>query len=731
MDNDNIAEQKKLSDYLNKLDYQSLIKHIEEKIEIDPQNYYYYNYLGLAYFLSGQSLEAQSAWFFVFNGEENDIYLQQLAKLLEQEAQRYFNFNSYHVSYSLRQIIREILPNNIDNLFFIVENLIPLNIFNNNYEQEINIIAILQQINDNQFYFDKIYTVLDKILDFNYQTNIDLVEQLFRVYPNKQELLNFINKKTLYLGNIKKWFNFAGDLLSLSLKYIIDHPQKISTLKDICGYYISGSNYQKAQHYAEIFQQEAISKSEKAFASYQMVRLMMDKCDWYNSNNLREEYRQNLLSLEGENIEDIESYLIDFFITISECLLYFDDEPAYNRQIFNHCASLFEEFVRKYYAFVNFSPYKLVRNNNKKLKIGYIAHTFRNHCVGILSRWLFYYHNKNEFDIYVYLIGSEEDEITAKWFKSNSKKYVNLPNHVVKVVEEIRKDNIDILVELDCFTSRTTQGIMALKPAPIQVSWLGLDSTGLPSIDYFLTDTYVLPNNAQEYYREKLWRLPHSYLAVDGFEVGISSVNRKDLDIPEDAIVYLSLQTPFKRHPDNIRLQMKILAALPNSYFLISAGSYLDSIIENVRNLFTVIALEEGVNPEKIKLLPFLPLQEYRGFLTVGDVVLDTYPFNGATTTLDALWLEIPLVTKVGQQFHARQGYTFLKNLGIDEGIAWNDEDYIQWGIKFGKDENLRKNVTWKLKQSKRTSPLWNTEKLTRNIENSYQKMWQLYIKES
>jgi len=117
--------------------------------------------------------------------------------------------------------------------------------------------------------------------------------------------------------------------------------------------------------------------------------------------------------------------------------------------------------------------------------------------------------------------------------------------------------------------------------------------------------------------------------------------------------------------------------------------------------------------------------------LAIADIMLDTYPFNGAVTTLDGLWQNIPLITRVGQQFNARQGYTFLTNLGITEGIAWSDEEYVEWGIKLGTDEQLRKEVSWKLRQSKKTSPLWNGKQFTQEMEKAYQQMWEIYLQEN
>ena len=121
----------------------------------------------------------------------------------------------------------------------------------------------------------------------------------------------------------------------------------------------------------------------------------------------------------------------------------------------------------------------------------------------------------------------------------------------------------------------------------------------------------------------------------------------------------------------------------------------------------------------------------HRANLTIADVVLDTYPYNGATTTLETLWMGIPIVTRVGEQFAARNSYSMMINAGITEGIAWTDEEYIEWGVRLGKNEALRQQIYWKLRQSRYTSPLWNGEQFAREMENAYQQMWWKYVNDN
>ena len=169
---------------------------------------------------------------------------------------------------------------------------------------------------------------------------------------------------------------------------------------------------------------------------------------------------------------------------------------------------------------------------------------------------------------------------------------------------------------------------------------------------------------------------------------------------------------------------MKILAAVPKGYFLIKGLA--DEAV--MKNFFIEIAEEEGVASDRLCLLSEVASEAtHRANLGIADVVLDTFPYNGATTTLETLWMGIPLVTRVGDQFAARNSYTMMMNAGITEGIAWTDEEYVEWGIRLGKEPALRQQVAWKLRQSRHTSPLWNAKQFTREMENAYEQMWKIH----
>jgi predicted O-linked N-acetylglucosamine transferase (SPINDLY family) len=358
--------------------------------------------------------------------------------------------------------------------------------------------------------------------------------------------------------------------------------------------------------------------------------------------------------------------------------------------------------------------------------VGFIAHSLYDHSVGWLSRWLFKHLDRQALNTSIYLVNTEPtDPFFHQWFGSHVHQVRGCTNDIAATAAQISADQIDILIDLEGQTLDHACSILALKPAPIQATWLGWDATGIPGVDYFLADPYVLPQEAQSHYTEKIWRLPQTYISVEGFEVGLPNLRRDTLNIPSDAMVYLTCQASCKRHPENIRWQMQILRQVPNSYLLIKGQSHTQIL----QDLFCEIADSEGVPLDRLRFLPQAPSElVHRANLQIADVVLDTFPYNGATTTLETLWMGIPVVTRVGGQFTARYGYTLLTNAGLSEGIAWSDQEYIDWGIRYGIDPNLRLQVTHKLRQFRHSAPLWDAQKFTREMENALQQMWQIYL---
>ncbi|NCS27152.1 MAG: O-linked N-acetylglucosamine transferase, SPINDLY family protein [Microcystis aeruginosa F13-15] len=699
--------------------YDIVSQFYEELIERETTEISYYWYLGLAYLLQGREEEAQTTWLFVLSqGDEQEVMLWtvDLVNILDGEARRQVKLKNWQLSWVIRQHIYEINPDNLENLLYLVLLEIKLEYF---YPQKLKDWQIVNLISSDKletFDINLLLHTIYKLLDWPAQEVLDIIITLLKIDSQQSAILEIIEQ---HIEKIYYTDKTNAVILTLSCLDII--PDHLLLLHKIHQYYIETGNFELALETANKIRNLSNDKVSKLDSIYLLLYTELLAGNWLNIGNKAQEYYQAIQN----NLERCQCPMRNQaeVISITSPLAYLKDDLVGNRRLTNQLAKLFQEAVRKKINQVTIESQK-PKDVNKKLNIGYIAHTLRRHSVGFLSRWLIHYHQRDNFNIHLYLVNQVEDDITEQWFKNKVDRYDNLPaNHQI-IAEQINQDNIDILVDLDSITNDATCRVMAIKPAPIQITWLGLDATGIPAIDYFLVDNLVLEKNAQEFYQEKLWHLPNCYLAVDGFEIGTPTLTRQNLNIPADAITYLTLQVGLKRNPATIRLQMQIIKAVPNSYLLIKgAGSE-----KLIKDLFISIAKEEGIDENRLRFLSGVATEEiHRANLQIADVVLDTYPYSGATTTLETLWMGIPVVTKVGQQWASRNSYTFMTYAGISEGIAWSDEEYIQWGIKLGMDEELRKKIAMQLQASRQTAPLWNARQFTKDVESAYRQMWQIY----
>ncbi|HBL14402.1 MAG TPA: O-linked N-acetylglucosamine transferase, SPINDLY family protein [Cyanobacteria bacterium UBA11162] len=732
---DSATYQQPSHQYLIQGNYQKVANFYEQAIEIEPEIKSNYWYLGLTLLLQGQEEEAQTTWFVALadgEPEEIELWTAELMQVLQTEAQRRESIADYSVAWAIRQHIREINPADINNVLNLIKLAINLEIFTGEELTEFGVIELLESEQSVELDTDLLLNVLQRVLASapSHPSALKFAEACPPYVKKPKTFLRIIVTAAIESAYSANQRELAIDLLKLCLRL---ESENITVLQHLAGVYHSSANFSKSIETAKFCFSKSQTLPDKIFANYLVIRSLMKSGGyWDEVNVIFQQHISLLLSLIREPPQSFNEDTALYVLNSLFPLPYIRDDINNNRAIQNQVAEISQSHLQIYareqverYS-QRLLPSPRINDNARPLKIGYVSWCLREHSVGWLARWIFKYQDHDRFQSHLYLVNSQKTKDSLQsWYTKQVNKAYACQTEFLDIADKIYQDEIDILVDLDSSTMDVTCGVMALKPAPIQVTWLGWDASGLPAIDYFIADPYVLPDSAQDYYSQKIWRLPQTYIAVDGFEIDVPTLRRDQLDIPSDAVVYLSAQSGFKRHPDTVRLQMKIIKEVPNSYFLIKGLSDL----EVVKNFFNQIAEEEGVNIDRLRFLPLVESEEiHRANLSIADIVLDTYPYNGATTTLETLWMCIPLVTRVGQQFAARNSYTMMMNVGVTEGIAWTDEEYIEWGVRLGNDEALRQQITWKLRQSRQTSPLWNAKQFTREMEKAYQQMWQRYI---
>jgi predicted O-linked N-acetylglucosamine transferase (SPINDLY family) len=704
---------------LNMIDfYEQAIAHNETIVD----NYWH---LGIAYLLAGREDEAQVAWFTPLASAavcEIDILTANLIAVLDQEARDRFETLELEQAWLMRQHIWTLAPENIENILNLIYLANRLGTLTEELLIDWQVYELIQT--DKLENIDDI--LLERVLGSLITIKKDLSLEIIR------SCLNFVGltRNSLIpklMSTLFQSFNQQGaNLFAVKLGEICNElqPNILGTIQ-VLGYFYSGVGlYQEATASAEQYCRLASGLHERLFGSYQLQRTHFTAGNWAGVKEGIDLHRQLLAEIIELSPQDLHPGQNQVLVVSSFFLPYIEDNPRINKSFQNQLAAIYQQNLQPIVSTAPLDQSSLQKKVSC-LRIGYIGTAFKEHSVGWLSRWLMHHHDRQSFQVFLYCLNlNQEDSFNHQWFRDKVDITSYLNGSAQEVAAQIKSDEVDILIDLDSLTYDITCLVMAYKPAPIQISWLGWDSTGIPAVDYFIADPYALPADAQDYYQEKIWRLPDTYLAIDGFEVGIPTLRREDLDIPKDATIYLSSQTGYKRHPDSIRCQMEIIKAVPNSYFLIKGKS--DP--ETIQNFFGKLAAEVGISIDRLRFLGRdVDEPTHRANLAIADVVLDTFPYNGATTTLETLWMGIPMVTQVGQQFAARNSYTFMLNAGIEEGIAWSQAEYIEWGIKLGLDRDLRDKIAGKLRSGRTTAPVWNAKQFTLDMEDAYRQMWAKY----
>jgi FkbM family methyltransferase len=358
-----------------------------------------------------------------------------------------------------------------------------------------------------------------------------------------------------------------------------------------------------------------------------------------------------------------------------------------------------------------------------KLKIGYVSPDFKRHPVGKFIAPIIKHHDHQKFEIYCYGEIQKVDEITEEIQSSCDHWRSTLGLTDAEVIEQIKQDQIDILIDLAGHTDDNRLPIFFSKPAPIQASYLGyFATTGIPTIDYWITDHHLHPVDTEEKTSETIWRLPRCYVAYQPSPEALE-VNPLPA-LSSEYITFGCLNNFSKLNPFLLSLWAKILQALPQSRLILKSHYHnLDDPEE--KQSVELFLQEQGFNLEQVELIDSPTLAEdYFALYHRIDIHLDTFPYNGCTTTCDALWMGVPVLTLAGDRKIQRMGNSLLQAIGLGDWIAHSPEEYVNKAITFAQDLEAIAQLRTSLRERFQKSQLGDIEGLTLALENAYQQMW-------
>ena len=524
------------------------------------------------------------------------------------------------------------------------------------------------------------------------------------IYQGKIEEAEIILKKAisinkndqdvyLNLGILMRSTNKIDEAIKYTQKAIDIKPNNPEAFCNLGEFFRISGDYKKSiANYKKVLN---LNESNTT-AKFGLINCKGLICDW-NNQDIEDKWKNDV----GINGEPVNPYL--FFL--------YDDNPI------NHLKRS-KKYARKNFQ-RNATTYLNIKQN-EKIRIGYFSADFRDHPVTHMLLSFLEFHDKNKFEIFLYSFGLKEDIYTDR-LKTLGFNFKNIKNlNEQETVKLVRSDNLNIAIDLMGYTDKNRAIIFSNRLAPIQINYLGFPGTlGSKTYDYIIGDKIIIPKKDERFYIEKVVRLKHFFppnLCARG-EYNNTLFLRKDFNIPEDAFVFACFNTNKKITSKEFDVWMKILFESENSVLWLSKSnnhSYLNLQKE---------ALKRNIDPNRIIFAERLKnKEEHLIRYSLSDLGLDTFNYNGHTTTSDALWSGLPVLTKFGKSFASRVSASILHSFNLNDLIVTREEEYLEKALFLSQNKKIIEKFKFKLKDI-RGNNLLISQNYLRDLENLFVKL--------
>lgn len=552
-------------------------------------------------------------------------------------------------------------------------------------------------------------------------------EKIFRAWQNGEELPDFPQESVpITPEQAENYYNRANEYIQLEKQFPAEKVENSVNLKRALYYFELAVQADKT-HEAEIYLMMATCKQKLmdyvgAYADICQCGKIIYKSEHSLENfsdkflQLYHEWHGKLSLLNGDPVEAAENY---------ERAAQFSDEESKFKLASSALLSLHfldisaEDTVAPHFEYQNLVddivPYAEYHERNEKIKVGYLSADFRQYTLFAVTLGIMICHDKTKFDVICYNL-SETDNAYTKMFRQNVKNFIDVKGlSYSELAKKIHDDKIDILVDLSGHSEGNALPVFAYKPAPIQISGLGYPATtGLKAMDYFITDEILDPPGKHEkFFTEKLLYMPSQF----------SYATRADINTSEGAPCIKSGHVTFgticdyqKISNEILHIWKEILNRVPNAVLFMRAQEFAGiSTKSHVYSRMKTI----GFNMDQVVFAP--PVPDYMKEMLELDLILDTYPYVGGGTTLDALYMGVPVLTFYGERRSTRFGLSILENVGLTALAVDNVQDYINRAVGLANDwqalDALHKNLRTMVKKSTALNPKHYTQQLEKYFE--------------
>ena len=359
------------------------------------------------------------------------------------------------------------------------------------------------------------------------------------------------------------------------------------------------------------------------------------------------------------------------------------------------------------------------RRESERLRIGYVSPDFRTHAVGTLVHDLFRHHDRAAVAVHAYSLVSVDDPFQRR-VRAGVDVFADVSRDSPEAIaRRIHADGIDVLVDLAGYTTYSRSAIFALRPAPVQVHWLGyLDTQGADFLPYVLADDVVIPEEVAADFSETIVALPRGFALVSPLPIA-EKPSRAELGLPGEVFVFCCMNGLHKLDAETFEVWMRMLARVPDSVLWLP-----DEGAEVARRNLAREAAALGVDPARLRFAARAPLPQYLARYRVADLFLDTFAYNGGATAAGALRAGIPVLTLPGDRFLRRMGASLCRSAGIPEAICEDARVYEERAVAWASRPEELARVRQRLAEGHASAPLFDARGFARQLEAAYRAIW-------
>ncbi len=582
----------------------------------------------------------------------------------------------------------------------------------------------------------------------NSPTGYNILGDLYNSKNRKKEALNCLQKSfsihgtaktAMYMGTILVETGHVIEGVNCFHKAIEIDPDYLIAYVAAAGALSSFGRYEEAINACKLAEERGL-KSKELFCNHAVARMgiqhvregieynlkalaldpeykisivnMADyaahSCDW----DLVEKYEKQALDITKESLDDLESpHCIQPFTALR-----MDISPVLQRRIT-------EKFVNRKHKIYPYRGPKPEYESKSKIRVGYLSSDFRNHPVFHLAKNLFKHHDKERFETIAYSLGPDDGSEYRRHVEETCDRFHDFRDtNNQNAIQQMKNDQLDILVDMNGVTTMNRLALVAARPAPVQIHFLGYPGTiGSDCIDYFITDHYLSPKGSEEHFREKLIYMPDTYQISDDEAVPEESeVSRSDENLPENTFVFCSFNSNYKIDRPVFECWMNILRRVPDSVLWLLERPEL--AIENLLKAVT----KTDIDASRIIIAKRKDKGQHLARHRLANLFLDTHVVCGHTTANDALQMGLPVVAYPRETFISRVSSDLLMAHDLPELVCQSYQEYEDLAVDLANDRERLDNMCQKLIQEGPKMPARNTRRFVGHLELAYEKALEL-----